>query len=325
MSLSLSNLKLVGSAVMADDNTTTAIGGAKATSRKPHFQHLAGLFQIVSSAGADTTQSITVSYRNVVGSLLSEAHLLNGQTAVLFAALMDRVEKALKGATTTGDVALEAQTATRTGTAQSAVGDTITFDAGASAVDGAYVDYIVRITGGLGAGQIRLIRGYVGSTKTASLNHPWTVAPDATSTFRISAGMFFDRQPFEVTEVRRVFYNAAANAPGGGAVNYYDKLFYFNSSNGLALLTATIALLANPSSKVAFGLGTVDGVATNGGGNNRTVAPAGIVFATTATAVPGTDLHAGSSVEVWLRLALGDGEPAINSSVDLSLSGLSAA
>ncbi len=75
----------------------------------------------------------------------------------------------------------------RTGTAQAGAATTITLDAGASAVDGAYNNMHVNITAGTGAGQAqRTISGYVGSTKVATVSSAWATNPDATSVFRIT-------------------------------------------------------------------------------------------------------------------------------------------
>lgn len=325
MSLTISDLRLTGSAVQPDDDTTTAIGGAVATNRKPCFQDLAGLFQAVSSSGSDTTQTVTVSYLDTSGVPQSEVKTLTGLTPIAFAANVDRLLKALKSATSVGDVALEAQTATRTGTAQAGAVNAITLDAGASAVDAFYGDFVIRITGGTGTGQIRQIKGYVGATKVATVSWPWATVPDNTSVFRISLGMFFDRSPYEVTEVRRVFYAAAAEGSTGSAKTVYDKLFYVNGSTGLALLTATVKKIADPSGLVTFGLESViNGTGTNGGGNTRLVAPAGVVFDNADKVVPGTNLSAGSQIGVWMKLSLAAGQTAQKTSVTMSLAGSSA-
>lgn len=47
----------------------------------------------------------------------------------------------------------------------------------ASAVDGYYVGQNLRITSGTGAGQSRIITGYVGSTKVATLDRAWATTP----------------------------------------------------------------------------------------------------------------------------------------------------
>lgn len=73
----------------------------------------------------------------------------------------------------------------RTGTAQAGASSAITLDAGASATDNFYLDQTVHITGGTGAGQSRMIRTYVGSTKVANVASGWATTPDNTSTFAI--------------------------------------------------------------------------------------------------------------------------------------------
>lgn len=330
MSLLLSDIKLYGSAVMSDDDVVTNVGGAIALTRKVDFSDISGLMQIVSSTNSDTTQTVTVSYRDLTGVLTTEVKTLQGQTPVLFVANADRILKAIKSATTAGDVALESQTAIRTGTAQvGSTSNTIVLDAAASAVDGFFNGNIVRITSSTGAGAIREIIDYRGATKIATVNDLWrnpgnTVLLFSTDgvPFRIAQGMLFDKTPAEVTEVRRPFYDASASAPGGGAKAYYDKVFFKNASNALSFLTATIAKTVDLLGKISFGLDTiVNGTSSNGPGNNRQVAPAGISFGTASAVVPGTNLLAGSTIGVWLKLALLDGDAAANTSFTMQASG----
>lgn len=326
MPLTVTDLKIFGSATMPDDNAVTQIGGAVATSKKPTFADVAGTLQAVSSSGSDTTQTVTVHYRDSAGALQSQAAVLTGTTPIAYGASVLRLEKALKGATTNGNVAVEAQVAERTGTAQGGDSTSITLDAGASGVDDAYAAMVVRITANTGAGQIREIYAYTGADKKATINHPWATNPNATSVFRVSRGFFFDKDPAEVTEVRRVFYDAAANAPGGGAVAFYDKAFFRNSSSGLSLLSAQVVLQSDPTSRVTFGLAaTINDTGNNGVGNNRTVAPVGIAFGTSPVTVPGSDLMAGSSIGVWLKAGLLDGDIAQVGTLVLRLTGTTAA
>jgi hypothetical protein len=56
---------------------------------------------------------------------------------------------------------------------------------GESAVDGTFDPGIVALIGGIGSGQSRLILEYEGSTKLATLNRDWKVAPDATTEYII--------------------------------------------------------------------------------------------------------------------------------------------
>jgi hypothetical protein len=326
VSLTLSDLKLFGSATMALDESTTAIGGAIDTSKKVDWSDISGLFQAVSSSASDTTQGVTVYYRDSSGVIQNEAHNLNGTTPVTFTGTADRVLRAVKGATSNGVVALENQTATRSNTAQAGSANTITLDAGASAVDQAYLGMVIRLTGGSGSGQIAEIIDYQGSTKVATVSDYWRgTVPTGTTTFRIATGMVFDKLPSEVTDVRRPFYNAAAPAVGGSATSFYEKIFYKNASNSAALLLAQIAEASEASGKISFGVtAALDDSTTNGGGNNRQVAPGGISFNTTQQWVPGSTLSAGSVIGVWLRLALSPGDAATNESFQMQLSGQSA-
>src|SRR5688572_7204722 len=56
-----------------------------------------------------------------------------------------------------------------TGTAQAGAASTVTLDALASAVDSYYRYMMIQIVGGTGAGQVRIITAYVGSTKVATV------------------------------------------------------------------------------------------------------------------------------------------------------------
>ena len=55
--------------------------------------------------------------------------------------------------------------------------------AGASASDNLYNGQTLAIIAGTGAGQSRIITGYVGSTKVATVGKAWAVTPDNTSVF----------------------------------------------------------------------------------------------------------------------------------------------
>ena len=73
-----------------------------------------------------------------------------------------------------------------TGTAQAGGATSITLSAGSSAVNDAYVNYWIVITGGTGvSGETRLITDYVGASKVATVDRAWTTNPDATTTYEI--------------------------------------------------------------------------------------------------------------------------------------------
>lgn len=71
------------------------------------------------------------------------------------------------------------------GTAQAGASGTITLRSGASATSSLYKYLVVRIYGGTGAGQARVITAYNGGTKVATVDTSWTTSPDATSTYAI--------------------------------------------------------------------------------------------------------------------------------------------
>lgn len=313
MSIQPHDLKFYGSATMPDTDATTAIGGAIALTKTVSFSDTSGLVQAVSSDAGDTTQNVQVFYRDASGLIQNISINLNGQTVVPDATSMERLMKVLKSATCAGDVAVEAQTATRANTGQAGGGanheiaqilgyigstkvatvsknwaggagagtNVITLDAGASAVDGFYNGQVIRMT-------------------------------DVSIGFRISNGFYLEKSPNEITEVRRIFYDAAADPATGGARTYYEKIFTKNVHGTLSLTAAVVAKVSDTGATTTFGVtAALNDSTTNGTGNNRQVAPASIVFdASDKSVVGGGTLAPGDAQGVWLKLALTAGEAA---------------
>jgi len=73
------------------------------------------------------------------------------------------------------------------GTAQAGAASTITLAGTASATDNIYNGNVVSLVGGTGLGQSARIVSYVGSTKVATIEPAWTVQPDNTSKYIITA------------------------------------------------------------------------------------------------------------------------------------------
>jgi hypothetical protein len=89
------------------------------------------------------------------------------------------------GASVSADIAvITGIQSIRRNTAQAGSATTITLDSGASATNNYYINDLIVLTGGTGAGQSRFISGYVGSTKVATVA-TWATNPDVTSTFAI--------------------------------------------------------------------------------------------------------------------------------------------
>lgn len=326
MSIEQNELKLYGSAVMPDDSVPTQIGGAIDKTRKMEFFDASGSFQIVSSDGGDTTQTITATFRDTGGAIQTEVLTLNGLSPVAFVATFERLLKAIKSATTVGDIGVELSVAERTGTAQAGAVDSITLDAGASSVNDFFNGMVLRITSGTGTNQIRQVIDYDGATKIAKVNANFTITPDATSVFRLSKGMFFDKTPVEIFEVRRIFFDASANPPGGLEKRFYDKGFYENTDAGLSLTSAQIIEFLDASGLINFGLATtLNDSGTNGVGNNREVAPSGITFNSLDKSVVGGVLGpSGGGAEdqgLWFELVLAGGAASLNTTYVPELQG----
>ena len=86
-----------------------------------------------------------------------------------------------------GNITLTASaTHHETGAAQAGTSTTITLKSTASATDDIYNGMYVTITSGTGAGQVRIIQDYVGSTKVATVDVAFTTAPTSASNYQIT-------------------------------------------------------------------------------------------------------------------------------------------
>jgi hypothetical protein len=86
-----------------------------------------------------------------------------------------------------GNITLTASTTHHdSGAAQAGGASTITLKSTASSTDDIYNGMYVTITSGPGAGQIRIIEDYVGSTKVATITPAWTTQPTSSSNYEIT-------------------------------------------------------------------------------------------------------------------------------------------
>lgn len=111
--------------------------------------------------------------------------LTGGEETAIAAAVLGTVVPGAFGATTAGGILgnnLNAKISILSGTTSSATTNGITLTGGSS-VDNYYRYALVRIDSGAGAGQVRQVLNYVGSTKVASVSPTWSTTPDATSAF----------------------------------------------------------------------------------------------------------------------------------------------
>ena len=73
-----------------------------------------------------------------------------------------------------------------TGSVVSATSTTAVLSGSASGTNSVYNDYAIYIISGTGAGQIRTISAYNGTTKAVTVSSAWTTTPDATSVYIVS-------------------------------------------------------------------------------------------------------------------------------------------
>jgi len=122
-------------------------------------------------------------------------------------------------------------------------------------------------------------------------------------------------------EIRRPFYDAAADASGGSTRTYYDKIFFKNNHGSLTLTSAQVLEQADPQTVVAFFLpATLDDTGDNGAFNRQT-APAGTFDSTAKNVANSQNLTAGAAQGCWLELTLTAGLGAQNTTVTMRVSG----
>lgn len=118
MSVEATDLVIYGSAVMADNDVTTEIGGAIDLTTLVVFADIVATDQVeaLSNNGADT-MNLTVYSRNVAGELIVETKALTGATPVAFATGSERILKWELASVAAGAVTLrDVSTATTIGT-----------------------------------------------------------------------------------------------------------------------------------------------------------------------------------------------------------------
>lgn len=98
------------------------------------------------------------------------------------------------------------------GLAQAGASGSVTLPATASATDSFYNGAFVTVASGTGAGQSRMISGYTGSTKVATVDPNWTTNPDTTSVVVVTGAppaQTSSPMPVNVTKLNNVALNGA--------------------------------------------------------------------------------------------------------------------
>lgn len=122
--------------------------------------------------------------------------------------------------------------------------------------------------------------------------------------------MTFDKTPSEIMDIRRIFFDVAADAAGGSPKTFYAKGFLKNNNGSTALTSAVVKENADPSGNITFALAnTLDDTESVA---NRTTAPSSTTaFDNTDKNVANSQNHsAGSGQGVWFKLDLAAGAAA---------------
>lgn len=341
MSVLKRDLRIYGCANMPDGDGTTT-GGAVDFAKKITFADVSptGTVDYVSSSASDTAVVLTAYGRDATGAIQSEAQTLTGTTPVAGAQSFERLMKALASGTgAVGDIAVIGHTPLiASHTAQSAANAGGTTDASITlqSGDGASVAIgdIIRITNNSPAGvnfQLREIIAIAGDV--ASVNADWATVPDATTTYDVHQGMLFPAAPNQITEVRRPFYNAAADGAGGTTRNYHEKVFAVNDNTATALTVAQIIKEVDPASgTLNFALTTaLDDAGTVGDrqtapssgitGFSSGPAPQAINVPSPQNLPPGAVPNAAGAQGIWLQLQLTAGLAPAKTSFTVRTSG----
>jgi hypothetical protein len=332
VSVLLSDIKCYAAATNPEDDSATAIGGAIDTSKKFDFTDFSGACKAVSDDVYDTTQTVTLTYRDGDDAIQTLAIALNGTTEVTDATSIARALKASKDATCAGNVALVSQTDELSGTLASLgdAADEVVFPGGASSSDGHYNGMVLIADGGTGSGAIAEIINYIGATKTATLSRDVSATFDGTTTFKVFKGFFFDVGPSEILDIVLMGYDSVADVASGSERDFYQKMFFKHtdaSGSGLSLLTCAVAIAEDLSARVSTAIeSSLNGTGTNGVGNNRRVAPSSGVgtFDTSSKSVPGGGtMTPGDRIGVWMKLADVAGATELTGTWTPSFSGVS--
>jgi hypothetical protein len=379
MSVTPNNIITYGSADMPEADGAT-VGGACDFTKRVSFYDIspAGALDVVSSSASDTATKIQVMGRDSTGTSQTPAAItLTGTTVIANAFGGQSFERLLAGVITggavaglanpggtaaVGDVAVLAHTRTITAhTAQLGSANTsgstppvMKLQAGDGATIGALtfggLGLVIRITGGTGVGQLRMITAQYSATGAyggaafgadfVAINRDWSTIPDGTSTYDIAPGLLFDISPNPVTAIVRMFATATADVPGGSTRTFYEKVFAVNTNTVTALQSATLQIASNSPALpagAALDLALCKALNDTATVANRQTLPANgdttaLSFVAQPSAInviasPGSlpvsagAGNASNAQGLWLKLTLPAGSAAYKGASDLRVSG----
>jgi hypothetical protein len=370
MSVTPNQIVLYGSASMPEADSAT-VGGALDLTKRVSFYDIAaaGAFDLVSSSATDTAVKCQVTGRDASGTIQTPAAItLTGTTLIASTFGGQSFERLIAGVITGGAIAglsnpggsaavgdiavmahsreISAHTA-QVGSANTSGTTPPLFKLQASdgatlgALTYAGLGLIIRITGGTGINQLRMISAAYASgaygADVVAINRDWGTVPDSTSTYDIAFGMLFDILPNPVTAITRLFATAQADVPGGSSRTFYEKIFALNTNGTTALTAAAIQVLSEtpalPGSAL-LDLALCKALNDTQTSANRQTLPtngdsSSLTFVTQPAAVsviasPGSMPAGGVAADaqgVWLRLTLPAGTTVYKGTADLRTTG----
>lgn len=156
-----------------------------------------------SHAAADVWAVGTRALTDKVGFSLAadQSGVTIGTVNALAAAVIDAIwDELMSDHTTAGSFGQRLQIV-RANTAQAGGTNTITLDAGASAVTDFYANQTIFLVGGTGIGQSKKISTYNGTSKVATVDSNWATQPDVTTVFLILPDYILTGTGASATEV----------------------------------------------------------------------------------------------------------------------------
>lgn len=191
----------------------------------------------------------------------------------------------------------------------------------------------ITVTGRSAAGAIvSETKALTGTTLTAATTQTFerilkivlaSVAAGTVTITRNTGGTTIATMEPGITSVRRLFYDAAADASGGASRDFYEKVFVKNTNGTTTLTNSQIAENADPTGNITFDLeGSING--TNSVVDRLNTAPTSMLgtFSNTTKTVPGGgNLAAADKIGVWLKLTLAAGTAATKSTWTMRTTG----
>jgi hypothetical protein len=118
------------------------------------------------------------------GTGAGQARMITQYTGSSKVAIVDRTWRTNPDNTSVFEIyPVDNLTSVNEGLAQGGGASTITLNALASTTDNIYNGQLIILRGGTGSDQARVVTGYVGSTKVATVGRAWDTAPDNTTTY----------------------------------------------------------------------------------------------------------------------------------------------